>query len=80
VIGAAERISAAEAGNLSVHRPCPHTTCPAYGPALCHKFFLPPPLERHHDTCSFIKTLDQAFGKPSEQIWAEWGMSHDAEA
>jgi hypothetical protein len=78
MIGAAERISAAESGNLSVHRPCPHTACPAYGPALCHQFFFPPPLTRHHDTCNFIKSLDQAFGRSSGQIWAEWGLPREA--
>jgi hypothetical protein len=78
VIGAAERISAAEAGNLSVHRSCPHVKCPHYGPALCHHYYLPPPLVRHHDTCDFIATLDQAFGKTSAEIWSEWGLPGDA--
>jgi hypothetical protein len=78
VVGAAERISAADSGNLSVHRPCPHTTCPAYGPALCHQFFLPPPLTRRHETCHFIESLDHAFGKSSGQIWAAWGLPPEA--
>jgi hypothetical protein len=78
MVGAAERISAVDSGNLSVHRPCPHTTCPAYGPALCHQFFFPPPLTRHHETCSFIESLDRAFGKSSGQIWADWGLPPEA--
>jgi hypothetical protein len=78
VVGAAERISAADSGDLSVHRPCPHTMCPAYGPALCHQFFLPPPLARHHETCHFIESLDHAFGKSAGQIWAEWGLPPEA--
>jgi hypothetical protein len=77
MIGAAERISAAEAGNLSVHHPCPHLTCPHHGPALCHQYYWPPPLTRHHDTCDFIDSLAGAFGKSPAEIWAEWGMPPD---
>jgi hypothetical protein len=74
MLGAAERISAAEAGNLSVHRSCPHVKCPHYGPALCHQYFLPPPMVRHHDTCDFIESLASAFQKTSAEIWSEWGL------
>jgi hypothetical protein len=74
VIGAAERISDAEAGRLDRHRPCPHHLCPHHAPALCTQFFFPPPLARHHDTCNFVQLLANVCGRTSAELWAQWGL------
>ena len=78
VIGAAERLCAAASGDMRVYRFCPHTMCPHYGPAFCHRYYLPPPLARHHDTCNFVSTLDAVAHGSSEEIWARWSLPpHD---
>ena len=78
VIGAAERLCAAASGDMTVYRFCPHTMCPHYGPAFCHRYYLPPPLARHHDTCNFISTLAAVGRGSSEEIWARWSLPpHD---
>jgi hypothetical protein len=74
IIGAAQRLCAAAAGDAAVYRFCPHTTCPHYAPALCHRYYLPPPLERHHDTCGFIGTLERVAHATSAEIWARWSL------
>ena len=73
-IGMAERLSAVASGVTTVYRFCPHNTCPHYGPALCHRYYLPPPLARHHDTCDFVKDFDAVTQASSSEVWARWGL------
>jgi hypothetical protein len=55
IVGAAERLTMLT--DVDVYQFCPHTGCPHYESALCHRVFAPPGVNSQHERCRFPATF-----------------------
>lgn len=67
LLGVMDRLLSTSA-DPPVHHPCAHTACPFHAGAMCHRWYMPPPLTRDHATCDFPTSFENATGRSAQSF------------
>jgi hypothetical protein len=71
IVGAAERLTMY--AETEVYQFCPQKMCPHFESALCHRYFVPPGVNRHHDQCRFPAAFRQFARLDPREAWTAVG-------